>query len=67
MEARITELETRFAYQERLLQELSDVLAGQQQQIDSLHADYDLILAHLKAMAATQTARPDDEPPPPHY
>ena len=67
MEARIIELETRIAYQERLIQELNEVITRQQNQIDALRADYERILAHLKTGDGDRITGPDEEPPPPHY
>ena len=67
MEARIIELETRIAYQERLVHELNEVITRQQNQIDALRADYERILAHLKTEDGDRVARPDEEYPPPHY
>jgi len=67
MEARIIELETRIAYQEQLIQELNEVVTRQQNQIDALRADYERILAHLKAGDGDHIATADEECPPPHY
>ncbi|MFQ5582782.1 MAG: SlyX family protein, partial [Mariprofundaceae bacterium] len=35
LDERIIELETRLSFQDRLVQELNDVIAGQQKQIDA--------------------------------
>jgi len=67
MQARITELEAKVTYQEHAIQELNDVVAGQQKQIDILQADVSRILAHLKEISPSQIARPEEETPPPHY
>lgn len=67
METRIIELETKVAYQEHIIQELSDVLTSQQKQIDKQQLDIRRILANLKESSPSQIARPEDESPPPHY
>jgi SlyX protein len=63
---RFIDLETRLAFQEHALQEMSDVVARQQAEIDRL----------TRALGETQdllrrTSSPvgerSDEPPPPHY
>lgn len=66
MENRVIELETKISYQEHLLQELNDVIASQQQQIDRLEKELQRIREHLKGDSG-QLARPGEEAPPPHY
>ncbi len=67
LEERITELETRLTFQEGGIQALSDVLARQQQQLESMQEMLQEIQARLKELAATKAAAPTAEPPPPHY
>jgi len=67
MEKRIIELETRLSYQDRLIQELNDVVTRQQKQIDHLEAGMKRIRDHLKGSESSQIAHHDDEVPPPHY
>ncbi|MDX8411243.1 MAG: SlyX family protein [Mariprofundaceae bacterium] len=67
MDERIIELETKMAYQDHTIHELSDVIAGQQKQIDALEAKMERVLEHLKAITASDIARPEEEAPPPHY
>lgn len=63
--SRLTELETRFAHQERLSEDLSAVVAEQARTID-------LLVRHVGAMADRMRdlgaggAQQDDKPPP-HY
>jgi len=66
MENRLIELETKISYQEHLLQELNDVIASQQQQIDRLEKEMKRMREHLKG-SDSQLARPEEEAPPPHY
>jgi SlyX protein len=65
-EARIEVVEIKVAHLERAVQELSDVLYRQQQQLDALTARNQELAAQLRALAGT------DLPPavaekPPHY
>lgn len=70
MDERIIDLEIRLTHQEATLQTLNDVVAAQQQTIDRLMLDLEVLRQQLRAMAAAAgplMARPEDEPPPPHY
>ncbi|MDZ4349958.1 MAG: SlyX family protein [Xanthomonadaceae bacterium] len=66
-EERLVELETRLAFQEHALNELSEALAD----IRAAHARQALALeralADLRQLRTVQYANPADEPPPPHY
>jgi len=66
MESRIIDLETKSAYQERLIQELNDVLIAQQKQLDDLEKTV-RHLEHFIRHAPTQGTTPEQEAPPPHY
>ncbi len=64
LEERLVELELRFTHQQRFIDELSDVVARQQR-------DLDAVLERLRTMQAAGTgaaplAAPHDERPP-HY
>ncbi len=66
-EQRIVELETRLAFQEQALAELSDALAAARLEVAG-HAD--LLQRTLEAMKQSRGefyADPPEEPPPPHY
>ena len=67
LEERIIELETRLSFQDRLLQELNDVIAGQQKQMDALEKDMRCIREHLKTITPEDVTRPEEDVPPPHY
>ncbi len=67
MNERIIELESRLAYQERTIEELNQVVTGQQQQIDDLLREIERIKAYLKQGGDSGIARADEETPPPHY
>lgn len=72
IEARMVELETRLAFQEQAMQELSDALAaardGESRNALLLHRALEE-LRHLRGALATGAVSGDaaSEPPPPHY
>lgn len=66
-EARITELETRMAFQEKAVQELSDALAQARLEAERHAALLRRLAAELAQGRAGLAADPADEPPPPHY
>jgi SlyX protein len=65
MDERVTELEIRFTEQQLLLEELSEVLVGQQREVDALKAE----VALLKQKLASEPGLVDaaDRERPPHY
>ena len=63
-DSRLETLETKLAFQEEALQQLSDVLVAQQGRIDRLEARLVLLTEQLRERAE-QNAEPDE--PPPHY
>ena len=67
LEQRIIELETRLSYQDHTIEQLNEVVTAQQRQIDHLEKGMRAIRSHLGTADATDTRRPDDEAPPPHY
>lgn len=67
LEERIIELETRLSFQDRLLQELNDVVTGQQKQMDALEKDMRRIREYLKTATPGDAAPPAEDVPPPHY
>ncbi|MCA1764740.1 MAG: SlyX family protein [Desulfobulbaceae bacterium] len=48
--ARIVEVETRLAFQDHTIEELNEVVTGQQRQLDELQADFKVIRARLKQL-----------------
>ncbi len=62
---RLAELETRLAFQEHALLELSDALAAARMETARSDERLQRALADLKH--AAQYADPGSEPPPPHY
>jgi SlyX protein len=66
-EDQLIELQSQLAFQEDTIQALNDVVAQQQQQIDSLRARSDLFSSQLeRAMTAMEGSDVIDVPPP-HY
>jgi SlyX protein len=66
-EEQLIELQSQLAFQEDTIQALNDVVAQQQQQIDSLRARSDLFSSQLeRAMTALEGSEVIDVPPP-HY
>ena len=66
-ENQLIELQSQLAFQEDTIQALNDVVAQQQQQIDSLRARSDLFSSQLeRAMTAMEGSDVIDVPPP-HY
>lgn len=63
---RIIELETRLAFQEHALQELSDVMARQQAEIEHLARALKDAQERLRGITAPVAERAE-ETPPPHY
>ncbi len=68
VENRLTDIETKHSYQEKLIQDLSDVVYEQQQQIDSLAKKLNGLVKQLQDLSETvpQMSAPTDEKPP-HY
>jgi len=67
IEARLVELETRMAFQERLLGELGDALSATRMEADRLRHQLQQALEHLQRPADILFPDSVDEPPPPHY
>lgn len=67
LEQRVTEVETRFAFQETTLQELNAALTDQQQQLSHLQDLLKKITEQLTEIMSRNQAKTADEPPPPHY
>ena len=64
MEERITELETRISYQDKIIDDLNNVVIDLRKQVDKLHAEYTKIKDNLEEDNIKDI---DDETLPPHY
>ena len=67
LEARVVELETRLAFQEHMLTELSDALAELRGEAARSADLLRRVLEDLKLHRGDLMADPASEPPPPHY
>lgn len=66
VDERITELESRLAFQDDTIQALNDVLVAQQRVLERLQLQI-AVLAKRQAEANSQFEVAEDEVPPPHY
>jgi len=66
MEDRVTELESRLAFQDDTIQALNDIVAEQQRMLDRLQLQV-VALARRQEEMHGQFGIEEDETPPPHY
>jgi Uncharacterized protein conserved in bacteria len=66
LESRVTDLETRLAFQDDTLQTLSDVVYEQEKLIERLRLQMQALLKRLEEVQG-QVGVSEDEAPPPHY
>jgi SlyX protein len=64
---RFNELETRAAFQEQAIQEMSDALAASRADAARTHELLERALEDLKQLRTLLYSDPASEPPPPHY
>ena len=64
---RLELIETRLAFQEQAIQELSDTVYRQEQQIAALEAAFELLKNRISEMAASLPETEPDDQTPPHY
>lgn len=67
LEARLTDLEGRYAFLDDLLHHLEAVITSQQRTIDDLRDQLEQTRTALKQADLAGGSSPNDEPPPPHY
>ncbi|MBT3192480.1 MAG: SlyX family protein [Verrucomicrobia bacterium] len=68
IESRLTDIESTLAFQERTIQDLSDVICGQQTELDSLKAEIKKLTERLNHDALPGGDGADAPPElPPHY
>ncbi|MBE01973.1 SlyX family protein [Marinobacter lutaoensis] len=67
LEARLAELETRLAFQDDMINALSEQMAKQELDIRELWEAKRLLHKQLKELAPSNVRREDEETPPPHY
>lgn len=66
LEQRITELESRLAFQDDTIQSLNDVLVAQQRAVERLQLQMAALLKRQEEMGS-QFDTFEEEAPPPHY
>jgi SlyX protein len=64
---RITELETRVAFQDDTIARLNDVVVLQEQRIARLERELIALRTQVRAITPSQIADAGEEKPPPHY
>lgn len=67
MDDKLTDLETRLAFQEQEIQILNDVIIKQQAQINELSAMLRQLEDRVKDMKPQLVVSQSEETPPPHY
>ncbi|OOF67994.1 SlyX family protein [Rodentibacter caecimuris] len=67
LENRITELETKIAFQEQLLEDLNQALIQQQFDLDKTQRQLRYLVEKLKDLQPSNVASQTEETPPPHY
>ncbi|MEN8169793.1 MAG: SlyX family protein [Pseudomonadota bacterium] len=67
MDKRLEDIETRVAYQEAAIDELTSTTLAQQQTIEALQGQIDYLKSLLKDLTPSAVAPMSEETPPPHY
>lgn len=67
MDDRLNELEIQLTHQQRLVEELNELVFQQQQAIDTLTAELAQIKEQLQVVLPSLVREPGEELPPPHY
>jgi SlyX protein len=65
--ARLTELETKIAFQEVVIEELNQALISQQFAFDKMQNQLRQLAEKLKGLQGSNVASRAEETPPPHY
>ena len=66
-EKRITELETKVAYQEHTIQELNEVIYKQQQQMDAIEIKCQHLMDRIQSLSESSPSEQPSNERPPHY
>ena len=67
LENKIAELESKLAFQEITIADLSHELAAHQAKIERMHEQLKIMFMQMQDMKGSNIARQEDETPPPHY
>lgn len=65
--SRLTDLEIRLAHHEQMVDEMSEVMAQQQDEITRLHLLVRRLVDRLQSAESAGERSPQDDRPPPHY
>lgn len=66
-DSRLADLEARVAHHERMAEDMSEVMARQQDEIDRLTVLVRRLVERLREVEADRPPSPQDDRPPPHY
>ncbi|HEK0445368.1 SlyX family protein [Proteus mirabilis] len=67
IEELLIQLESKIAFQDATIEELNQVVTQQQIEISRFKEALKIVTERLKSSQSSMLARPEDEPPPPHY
>lgn len=67
MDDALVDLQTRLAYQDDEIKQLTDRLLEQRRELDELRLDVERLKELVRSLAPSQVDGISDEPPPPHY
>lgn len=67
MESRLTNLETKVAYQDDLVETLNRIVVTQQQQIDLLQQQVQMLYDQMRSLTPSDLAPGEVDERPPHY
>lgn len=67
MDQRLTDLEIHLMHLERMVQELNELVTGQQRTITSLEGEMAAMKEQMKDLMPSMVRLPEEEEPPPHY
>jgi SlyX protein len=67
LENRVVELETRVAFQEQAISEMSDVIVAQQTALDQIGQKMQRLAGRVASFEEMREEGTMPEPPPPHY
>ena len=67
MKDRIIDIEIQLMHHENTIQQLNEVITGQQIAIEKLQADFKQMMEHLQMIAPSLIRDVTEEEPPPHY
>jgi SlyX protein len=67
MKERITDIEIQLMHHENTIQQLNEIITGQQLAIEELQADFRQMMEHLRKINPSDIMDLQEEEPPPHY